>query len=80
MPLAKGSALTITCNPLPDTLRSVYDPRRLMRSSASEAMSRPVITMVARARSLGVETPILDLARTHVAAYEISRTRAPRDG
>jgi 2-dehydropantoate 2-reductase len=36
--------------------------------------------MVARARSLGVETPILDLARTHVAAYEISRTRAPRDG
>ena len=35
--------------------------------------------MVARARSLGVETPILDLARTHVAAYEISRTRAPRD-
>jgi hypothetical protein len=23
--------------------------------------------MVARARSLGVETPILDLARTHVA-------------
>jgi 2-dehydropantoate 2-reductase len=32
--------------------------------------------MVARARSLGVETPILILARTHVAAYEIGRTRA----
>jgi 2-dehydropantoate 2-reductase len=32
--------------------------------------------MVARARSLGVETPILNLARTHVAAYEIARQRA----
>ena len=32
--------------------------------------------MVARARSLGVATPILDLARTHVAAYEIARARA----
>jgi 2-dehydropantoate 2-reductase len=32
--------------------------------------------MVARARNLDVETPILDPARTHVAAYEIGRTRA----
>ena len=32
--------------------------------------------MVARARALGIKTPILDLARTHVAAYEISRARA----
>jgi 2-dehydropantoate 2-reductase len=32
--------------------------------------------MVARARALGVETPILNLARTHVAAYEIARARA----
>jgi 2-dehydropantoate 2-reductase len=32
--------------------------------------------MVARARNLDVETPILNLARTHVAAYEIGRTRA----
>jgi 2-dehydropantoate 2-reductase len=31
--------------------------------------------MVARARALGVSTPILDLARTHVAAYEIGRVR-----
>ena len=31
--------------------------------------------MVARARALGVDTPILDLARTHVAAYEIARAR-----
>ena len=32
--------------------------------------------MVARARALGVKTPILDLARTHVAAYEIGRARS----
>ena len=32
--------------------------------------------MVARARALGVKTPILNLARTHVAAYEIGRSRA----
>jgi len=32
--------------------------------------------MVTRARRLGVVTPILDLARTHVAAYEIARARA----
>ena len=31
--------------------------------------------MVARARRLGVATPILDLARTHVAAYEIARAK-----
>lgn len=31
--------------------------------------------MVARARALGVKTPILNLARTHVAAYEIARAR-----
>jgi len=32
--------------------------------------------MVARARKFGLATPILDLARTHVAAYEIARARA----
>lgn len=31
--------------------------------------------MVARGRALGIATPILNLARTHVAAYEISRQR-----
>jgi 2-dehydropantoate 2-reductase len=31
--------------------------------------------MVAQARTLGVDTPILDLARTHVAAHEIARAR-----
>src|SRR5215475_4248590 len=35
--------------------------------------------MVARARALGVATPILDLARTHVAVYEIARARAARE-
>jgi 2-dehydropantoate 2-reductase len=32
--------------------------------------------MVARARFLGIKTPILNLARTHVAVYEIGRKRA----
>lgn len=32
--------------------------------------------MVARARALNIKTPILNLARTHVAAYEIGRSRA----
>jgi 2-dehydropantoate 2-reductase len=32
--------------------------------------------MVARASALGIETPILNLARTHVATYEICRKRA----
>jgi 2-dehydropantoate 2-reductase len=32
--------------------------------------------MVARARALDISTPILDLARTHVAAYEIGREQA----
>ena len=31
--------------------------------------------MLARARALGVETPLLALARTHVAAYEAGRMR-----
>ncbi len=31
--------------------------------------------MVARARALGLATPVLNLARTHVAAYEIGRAR-----
>jgi 2-dehydropantoate 2-reductase len=32
--------------------------------------------MVARARALGIAAPILNLARTHVAAYEIGRLRS----
>ncbi|MBR0812809.1 2-dehydropantoate 2-reductase [Bradyrhizobium diazoefficiens] len=32
--------------------------------------------MANRARALGIETPLLDLARAHVAAYEVGRRRA----
>ncbi|TFV34686.1 2-dehydropantoate 2-reductase [Bradyrhizobium frederickii] len=32
--------------------------------------------MADRARKLGIETPLLDLARAHVAAYEVGRRRA----
>jgi 2-dehydropantoate 2-reductase len=32
--------------------------------------------MVNRARALGIETPLLDLARSHVAAHEIARAQA----
>lgn len=32
--------------------------------------------MAARARALGLTTPVLNLARTHVAAYEIGRARS----
>lgn len=34
--------------------------------------------MVNRARALGIATPLLDLARSHVAAYEIARAQAAR--
>ncbi|ULK98048.1 2-dehydropantoate 2-reductase [Bradyrhizobium sp. I71] len=32
--------------------------------------------MAHRARALGIDTPVLDLARAHVAAYEVGRRRA----
>jgi 2-dehydropantoate 2-reductase len=35
--------------------------------------------MVARARNMNVKTPLLDLAHTHVAAYEIARKRVAVD-
>jgi hypothetical protein len=35
--------------------------------------------MVAGARKFGIATPILDLARTHVAAYELARANAARE-
>ena len=34
--------------------------------------------MVTRARVLGIETPVLDLAHSHVAAYESGRAREAR--
>jgi len=49
--------------------------RDIERSSTTEG-EHILGDMAARARALGVETPILNLARTHVAAYEIARARA----
>jgi 2-dehydropantoate 2-reductase len=48
--------------------------RDIERGSATEG-EHILGDMVARARALGIETPILNLARTHVAAYEIARAR-----
>ena len=48
--------------------------RDIERDSATEG-EHILGDMVARAGALGVETPILKLARTHVAAYEIARAR-----
>ena len=48
--------------------------RDIERGSATEG-EHILGDMVARARALGIETPILKLARTHVAAYEIARAR-----
>jgi 2-dehydropantoate 2-reductase len=49
--------------------------RDIERGSATEG-EHILGDMVARARKLGVATPILDLARTHVAAYEIARAKS----
>jgi 2-dehydropantoate 2-reductase len=46
--------------------------RDIERGSATEG-EHILGDMAVRARGLGVATPILDLARTHVAAYETSR-------
>ena len=48
--------------------------RDIERGSATEG-EHILGDMVARACALGIETPILNLARTHVAAYEIARAR-----
>ena len=48
--------------------------RDIERGSATEG-EHVLGDMVARACALGIETPILKLARTHVAAYEIARAR-----
>ena len=48
--------------------------RDIERGSATEG-EHILGDMVARACALGIETPILKLARTHVAAYEIARAR-----
>jgi 2-dehydropantoate 2-reductase len=48
--------------------------RDIERGSATEG-EHVLGDMVARARAVGIEAPILELARCHVAAYESSRAR-----
>ncbi|KJC37775.1 2-dehydropantoate 2-reductase [Bradyrhizobium sp. LTSP857] len=49
--------------------------RDIERGSMTEA-EHILGDMANRARSLGIDTPLLDLARAHVAAYEVGRRRA----
>jgi 2-dehydropantoate 2-reductase len=49
--------------------------RDIERGSATEA-EHILGDMANRARALGIDTPLLDLARAHVAAYEVGRQRA----
>ncbi|AWM01347.1 2-dehydropantoate 2-reductase [Bradyrhizobium amphicarpaeae] len=48
--------------------------RDIERGSITEA-EHILGDMANRARTLGIETPLLDLARAHVAAYEVGRRR-----
>jgi 2-dehydropantoate 2-reductase len=48
--------------------------RDIERGSVTEG-NHVLGDLVARARSLGIATPVLDLARIHVAAYEAGRAR-----
>ncbi|MGX4771777.1 2-dehydropantoate 2-reductase [Bradyrhizobium guangdongense] len=48
--------------------------RDIERGSITEA-EHILGDMANRARKLGIETPLLDLARAHVAAYEVGRSR-----
>jgi 2-dehydropantoate 2-reductase len=49
--------------------------RDIERGSVTEA-EHILGDMANRARTLGIDTPLLDLARAHVAAYEVGRRRA----
>ncbi|MEY9184964.1 2-dehydropantoate 2-reductase [Bradyrhizobium sp. USDA 326] len=49
--------------------------RDIERGSITEA-EHILGDMANRARALGIDTPLLDLARAHVAAYEVGRRRA----
>lgn len=51
--------------------------RDIERGSITEA-EHILGDMANRARTLGVDTPLLDLARAHVAVYEVGRQRAER--
>jgi 2-dehydropantoate 2-reductase len=49
--------------------------RDIERGSVTEA-DHILGDMANRGRALGIETPMLDIARAHVAAYEVGRRRA----
>jgi 2-dehydropantoate 2-reductase len=49
--------------------------RDIERGSVTEA-EHILGDMANRARTLGIDTPLLGLARAHVAAYEVGRRRA----
>ena len=48
--------------------------RDIERGSATEG-EHVIGDLATRAKALGIETPVLDLARIHLAAYEFGRTR-----
>ena len=52
----------------------VFTLRDIERGSTTEG-EHVLGDMATRARALGIETPILDLARCHVGAYEVSLAR-----
>jgi hypothetical protein len=64
-------------NPEPE--RPALGTAEAENRSANRSSSSNLLPWFFRARALGIETPILNLARTHVAAYEIGRTRAAAD-
>ena len=59
----------------PDSPLKASMLRDIERGSITEA-EHILGDMANRARALGIDTPLLDLARAHVAAYEIGRRRA----
>jgi 2-dehydropantoate 2-reductase len=59
----------------PDSPLKASMLRDIERGSVTEA-EHILGDMANRARSPGLETPLLDLARAHVAAYEVGRRRA----
>ncbi|MGY4295002.1 2-dehydropantoate 2-reductase [Bradyrhizobium sp. i1.4.4] len=59
----------------PDSPLKASMLRDIERGSVTEA-EHILGDMANRARTLGIDTPLLDLARAHVAAYEVGRRRA----
>ena len=59
----------------PDSPLKASMLRDIERGSVTES-EHILGDMANRARALGIDTPLLDLARAHVAAYEVGRRRA----